>query len=272
MSDMHEDGLGMTGEQMPPDARNGYHHRRATSARGTRLDEVVISDLPTVEMPRMLASLETRNTPMLFLPSLMVTDSTWIADQPTWMLPAIPKSATADKQASSSTVQGSVAKKEPTGSGAQSYLSLALDMVKNSGIYAVGALASPLVSLILTPFLAHNLSSTAYGGLAVLYTVVDLVTVLTQLGLSGAFFRAYNSDYDSPRDRSGVLASTIILLSLASIPIAIAMIIAAPWLSEILFNSPAYSGPVALTALVIVAENLTLPGISWVRAEKRPVM
>jgi O-antigen/teichoic acid export membrane protein len=267
---MHENGQWMAGEQMSPDARNGNHNRRSTSAKATRFDDVVIADLPTVEMPRMLASLELRNTPMLFLPSQMVTDSTWIEEQPTWMLPAIPKSVTADQQASSPPAQSTTTKKEQTGASGQNYLSLALDMVKNSGIYAVGALMSPLVSLILTPFLTHNLSNDAYGGLAVLYTVVDLVTIATQLGLSRAFFRAYNSDYDNARDRLNVLASTIIMLALASMPVAIAMIIAAPWLSEILFNTSSFSSAVALTALVIVAENLTLPGISWFRAEKRP--
>jgi len=64
----------------------------------------------------------------------------------------------------------------------------------------VVALASPLVSLVLTPFLAHNLSNTNYGVPCRFVHGVDLVTVLTQLGLAGAFFRAYNSDYDSARD------------------------------------------------------------------------
>lgn len=294
MSDKHEDGLGMMDEQMP-EARNGYHRRRATSTKDTRLDKVVISDLPTIEMPRMLASLEMRDTPMLFLPSTMVTDNTWIAEQPTWMLPAIPKSALAADRATGA-ADGATVKpadratgpsngtagaadratgpssgtRGQAGAGAQNYLGLALDMVKNSGIYAVGALASPLVSLILTPFLTHNMSPTAYGGLSVLYSVVDLVTIVTQLGLSRSFFRAYNGDYDNSRDRLGILASTIIMLSLASIPVAIAMIFVAPWISEILFNTPSFSTAVMLTALVIVAENLTLPGISWFRAEKRP--
>ena len=123
------------------------------------------------------------------------------------MLPAIPTKASKqdrspatqgsvarDKQASSD-AQGSVARGKQASSGAQGYLSLALDMVKSSGIYALGALASPLISLVLTPFLAHHLSPTDYGALSLLYTVIDLVTLITQLGVSSAFFRAYNSDF-----------------------------------------------------------------------------
>src|SRR5207248_7720242 len=76
---------------------------------------------------------------------------------------------------------------------------------------------------------------------------------------------------ESPRDRSGVISASIILLSLVSIPIDIAMMITAPWLSEFLFKSPSFSGSVRLAAQVIILENLTVPGLSWLRAEKRAI-
>jgi O-antigen/teichoic acid export membrane protein len=145
-------------------------------------------------------------------------------------------------------------------------------MIKSSGIYALGAFASPLVSLVLTPFLTHHLSNTDYGAFAVLNTVIALVTAITEVGLTVAFFRAYNGDYESPRDRLAVISNTIILLSLVSIPIGIAMMIAAPWLSEFFFKSPSFSGALRFTALVIILQNLTLPGVSWLRAEKRAVL
>ncbi len=197
-----------------------------------------------------------------------------IADQPTWRTSATSqedgKQTSFMKEAPPS--QNAALENGQTSSGTQGYLSLALNMIKSSGIYALGALASPLVSLILAPFLTHQLSSINFGALAVLYTIIDLVTAITQLGLGPAFFRAYNGDYESLRDRSGVLSASIILLSLVSIPIAIAIMIAAPWLSEVLFNSPSFTVAVRITAIVIVMENLTLPGISWLRAEKRAVL
>jgi O-antigen/teichoic acid export membrane protein len=238
-------------------------------------DEIATTGWPDFDIPGLSVSAELRaiSMPLPVFPSLpRAVDTSWITEEQTWMLPAIPKSATTDTQKSSPTTQDKTKEKAQTGASAQSYLSLALEMVKSSGIYAVGALMSPLVSLILTPFLAHNLSNTEYGGLAVLYTVVDLVTVATQLGLSPAFFRAYNSDYESARDRSGILATTITLLTFASLPVAIAIMLLAPWLSELLFNTPAFSISVVFTAVVIVMENLALPGISWLRAEKRPLL
>src|SRR6266436_3695712 len=180
MSDMREDRLRMRDKPKPPrrkDTRD-YRDRLAASTDGTEFDEVMTSKLPLVS-----TAVELRAIPMLFPPSRVAADNAWITDQPTWMLPAMPGPSGDGKQASVPATQGSVTGKKQTSSGAQGYLSLALDMIKNSGIYALGALASPLVSLILTPFLARHLSTTDYGGLAVLYTVVDLVTVMTQFGI-----------------------------------------------------------------------------------------
>src|SRR5260370_25064966 len=273
MSDIHEDRLGMTDEPKPlwKKENRGYRDKTATFDDATEFDELMTAQLPFIDMSRLSTSMELRAIPVLFPPSRAAAENTWITDQPTWMLPAVLDPTKAGKQASLPRTQSSATANKQTSSGVQGYLSLALEMIKNSGIYALGALASPLVSLILTPFLAHHLSTTDYGGLAVLYTVVDLVTVMTQLGISAAFFRAYNGDYESSRDRLGVLSTTIILLSLVSIPIAIVMMIAAPWLSELLFSSPSFSDPVRLTALIIIMENLTLPGISWLRAERRAI-
>jgi O-antigen/teichoic acid export membrane protein len=263
MSDMSEYGMGMTGNRTPPlEETRGYREALATSADATGFDEVVTTELPIVDIEQLptQTGMESISVPYR-LPPPVVED--WTVDQPTWMLPVIPGPRRADNYAPGNA---------KAGSDTQGYLSLALDMMKSSGIYALGAVASPLISLVLTPFLTRNLSSTEYGSFAVLNTVIALVTAITQLGLIPAFFRAYNGDYDSPRDRSGVLSATIILLSLVTIPIGIAMMITAPWLSEFLFKSPSFSGSVRFTALVIILQNLTVPGISWLRAEKRAVL
>jgi O-antigen/teichoic acid export membrane protein len=261
---MSEYDMGITGKPTPPPEKmRRYRDALSTPAEATEIDEVATPELPIADIAQLPTQIRVPAIPVSSRLSLPIIDSTSIADQPTWMLPVIPMSNRAGNNA---------ADNGKTGANTQSYLSLAFDMIKSSGIYALGALASPLVSLVLTPFLTHHLSSTDYGGLVVLYTVIDLVTVITQLGLVPAFFRAYNGDYESSRDRSGVLSASIIILLLVSIPIVIAMMITAPWLSEFLFNNPSFSGAVGLTALVIILENLTVPGISWLRAEKRAIL
>lgn len=187
--------------------------------------------------------------------SLFLVDGLSIEEQATWVLPVV----TVAKKATVALSAGS----------GQDIVSLAWNLVKNSGIYAIASLASPFVSLVLAPFLAYRLSSADYGALAVLSTAISLVAGVTQLGLSSAFFRAYSYDYESRRDRSGVISTVVLLLLLAAIPIAIATIVAAPTLSTLLFATPSLSDPIRLSALVILLQNLTIPGLSWFRAENR---
>lgn len=152
--------------------------------------------------------------------------------------------------------------------GTESYANQLRVLLKSSGIYAVASLASPLVSLVLAPFLTRHLSSKDYGALAVITTAIALAVGLTQLGLGSAFFRSYNYDYETRSDRLGVL-STVVILLLISLPILLAIILTAPWLAIFLLRDSSFSNVVRLGALVVLMQNLTVPGFAWLRAENR---
>lgn len=148
-------------------------------------------------------------------------------------------------------------------------ISLIRELLKSSGIYVLSSVASPLISLVLAPFLAHHLSRADYGALAVLIVTIALVAGVTQLGLGSAFFRLYSYDYESQEDRSCILSTAVILLLLTSVPITIALILAAPWLTPFLLGSHSMSDSVRLAALVILLQNLTIPAFAFLRAENR---
>ncbi len=183
--------------------------------------------------------------------SSFMVSSLPIEEQPTLIMPAIQDL------------------KEISQAGTAGYANQLRILIKSSGIYAVASLASPLVSLVLAPFLTRHLSYKDYGALAVITTAVALVAGLTQLGLGSAFFRSYNYDYESRSDRSGVLSTVVILLSLVSLPILLAIILAAPWLAIFLLRDSSFSDVVRLGALVVLMQNLTVPGFAWLRAENR---
>ena len=152
----------------------------------------------------------------------------------------------------------------------ENYVELIRKLAKSSGVYAIASFVSPLISLVLAPFLTHNLSHSDYGALTVLNTVIALIVGITQFGLASAFFRAYNLDYESKRDHLDILATVVVLLSLSTIPVVIAIIASSSLVSSILFGTAIYSGPVAVAALIVLVQNLTVPGFSWCRAESRP--
>ena len=194
------------------------------------------------------------------LPSSYIVDVLPIDQQTTLIIPAIQiagktENAEAEKQAA-----------------AENYVSLVQRLVKSSGIYALASFASPLTSLVLAPFLTHNLSHADFGALTVLNTVIALVAGITQFGLNNAFFRAYSIDYEAEKDRLTIVSTVVILLTLSTVPVALAMIFAAPWISNLLLGSSSYSNAIKLAGLAVLMQNLTVPALSWLRAENRALL
>lgn len=219
------------------------------------IDEVPTSPLPVVDIDQVPTEVR--------LSVIFNSSSSFPAidsNQTTWRLPAVPKSEINSSLISPSGTQTS---------GGESYQGLIRNLIKSSGIYAISALASPLVSLVLAPYLTHSLSKTDYGALTVLNTVITLATSITQLGLSSSIPRAYNYDYENEQDQLGVLSTAIILISLVSIAVAITAVFTSPWIARFLFGDSTFSTPVQITALAILAQNLSVPGLAWLRAENR---
>jgi O-antigen/teichoic acid export membrane protein len=188
------------------------------------------------------------------------TNAISIYDEQTRPFSVRPESNTASNKALPSAIQAP---------GDESYLGLIRNLVKNSGIYAISSLASPLITLLLAPFLTHMLSRTDYGALAVINTAVALATGVTELGLGAAFMRMYAYDSKTPREQLDVLSTLVLFLLLILIPVTILGVIAAPWLSVLLLGSASYSRAIQVGAVLVLSQNLTVPGLAWLRAESR---
>src|SRR5260370_42221811 len=118
-----------------------------------------IDEAPTLESPAIVVDqLATRvGLRAIHLPSSWsspLVDGISIYNQPTWLLPAIPRSSTVSGQASPS---------ESQAPGGEIYFSLIRHLVKNSGIYAISSLPGRLVGLLIAPCLTHKLSQTHHG-------------------------------------------------------------------------------------------------------------
>ncbi len=227
-------------------------------------DEQVMSfdNMPTMIMPSVPVESRNIHFPVVFNSSQSVFYDVMgglpIEEQATWIIPAL------SGRARSAPVSGEV-----SGVDSGDYISYLRHLIKSSGIYVLSSLASPLASLVLTPFLTRHLSHNDYGVLTILTTTIALLSGITQLGLSSAFFRSYNYDYESQKDRRAVLSTMVVLLLLLSVPTALLFLSAASWLSFLLFNSPALSDSLKLSGLILLLQNLTVPGFAWLRAESR---
>lgn len=156
--------------------------------------------------------------------------------------------------------------------GAEGQVLMLRKLIKSSGIYALSSVALPLVSLVLSPFLTHKLSPSDYGILTILNTAISLVAGFTQLGLASAFFRAYGYDYTSEQDRRDVVATAMALLFIVSIPTVFVVAVTAPFLAKLLIGQSSLGGLISLAGGVVLVQNLTVPGLAWMRAENRPLL
>src|SRR2546421_2536933 len=145
------------------------------------LDRRSIEKLPTVPLPSFHADQMLSNEPD-------VLNGESIDEMLTWILPSIEKEH----------VRGTAKKSNKTiVSGTESQLAPIRSLIKSSGIYAIGSVVSPMVSLVLAPFLTHYLSATDYGILTILNTLITLGAGITQLGQGSALIRAYSYDFTS---------------------------------------------------------------------------
>jgi O-antigen/teichoic acid export membrane protein/O-antigen ligase len=149
------------------------------------------------------------------------------------------------------------------------YALLIRQLMKDSGIYAIVSCLSPLISLLLAPFLTHQLSRGDYGVLVMLNTTIVLLTGLTQCGQGNAFFWAYHNEASSVQGRRLVLSTMVVLLLSISLGVTVLIEGASSWLSHWLLHSSTYVSLIRIAALVMFMQNMTVPILSWLRLEGR---
>lgn len=179
-----------------------------------------------------------------------------IDQQPTWLIPAVKdlerlKHMSAPVEAS------------------EMYPFLLRMFLRDSGIYAIASCLSPLISLLLTPFLTRNLSALDYGVLTLLNTTLALLGPLAQLGLGSAFVRLYHQNISGLRERHTLFTTLTTLLVAFSLCVAALLTILAPWLSRLLLHSADGEAPFRLAALLLFLQNMTIPAFTWLRAQGR---
>lgn len=193
-----------------------------------------------------------------------IQDEADIEDLPTWVLPAI-RVDVAEEPRTQTKPQAAL------GRGFEGYFALIGTLLKSSGVYALASIATPLISLVMAPFVTHHVSQSDYGALAVISTGISLFGGISQLGLGSAFFRAYNYDFTSESERKSVLATASALLAVLSLCATACVALLAPLVSSALLGTPAKSGLILIGVSVLFLQNLTVPAFAWMRAENRAV-
>lgn len=140
-------------------------------------------------------------------------------------------------------------------------------LASQSAYFSLGGVAQKAVGLLLIPVITRALSTSEFGRLEVLSTLVSALTSTATLGLDTVVTRRW---VDSSADeRSRLFAAWAAI----SVLLGGAMVLAAGlWggpLSEALFDTRAYAWPVRLVGLCAAANLLSVVGLTALRNQGR---
>jgi O-antigen/teichoic acid export membrane protein len=142
------------------------------------------------------------------------------------------------------------------------------ELSKNVTIYGLGDVAVSIVGFLLLPVWVLYFNAADYGVINVLLSIEVIAKIAFRFGLDGSFMRFYYDAGDAPGRRR--LASTIFFFLLAlDGAVLIALLVAAPAVSEVLLGSRAYVAALRLMLLNTFAIGFTFIPFHVLRMEQR---
>lgn len=142
------------------------------------------------------------------------------------------------------------------------------ELSKHLAIYGAGDVAIQALNFLLLPFYVRYLTQADYGVLALLASVEATVKLFFRWGVDGAFMRFwYDCEDEHARQR---LASTLFFFLLGTNGVLLILsLIASPFLSERLLQSPGYTLALQLVLLNTFAIGFTFIPFHVLRMQKR---
>ena len=134
------------------------------------------------------------------------------------------------------------------------------ELIKQSGVYGIGALATQLAGFFLLPILARVLTQAQYGVVFLAEMLGLLLFVFSELGLTSAFFRFYPDEREAAGRRTLVYTVFNLLLAFSALVTLVCLAFSGP-LSSLVFGGAAWRYAfvvVCLTNFFTVASRMPL--------------
>jgi O-antigen/teichoic acid export membrane protein len=143
--------------------------------------------------------------------------------------------------------------------------------MSHAGIYAVGILLSRAVSFLMLPVYTRLLTPSDYGVMELLEVTVDIVSIVTGMGVVQGLFKFYYQS-DGEGDRKTIVSTTFLLIIFAYGCVALAGAGASGPISSLIFSSKGYSKYVAISFLNLFLSFLIYVPLAYVRTLQRPFL
>ena len=145
------------------------------------------------------------------------------------------------------------------------------DLVKQSAVYGVGALATQLAGFFLLPILTRVLTTEQYGVVFIAEMLGLLMFVVSELGLTSAFFRFYADETEDLAKRSLVF-SIFNFLVLECVAVTVACLFLSGPLSRFLFGSQVWQTAFVLVCVTNLLAVLSRMPLDLLRMNRRAAL
>lgn len=142
-------------------------------------------------------------------------------------------------------------------------------LLKDVGVYALASFLTPLLSLILAPFLTHRFTLDEYGHYVLITAALSFLQVITQLGLGPALVRAYTYEYSDENSRRAVVGTTYMLITVVSGLVFVLGFWAAPSIAAAFLHQVSLAPVVRLALVGLLLQNVSQPGLTLLRSQYR---
>lgn len=126
---------------------------------------------------------------------------------------------------------------------------------KNSALYTIGSMLTPLIGFIMIPIYTNYLSPSEYGTMTTVQTLVGMFQLFLLLSLHGAVSRFYYDFLDNPNKQKEYLGSIYLFVLLFASIISIVLIVFDDYIGGFLFKN-----------IAIKPYYYYLIGLSWISA------
>lgn len=141
-------------------------------------------------------------------------------------------------------------------------------VARHSLVYGFGILLSKGVSFLMLPVYTRFLTPSDYGVMELIDMTLDIIAMMAGGGIAAGIFRFYHKA-TSELERNAVVSTALQGLALSYVMVATVTFAAAPLLSDLVFQSVAYTPLVRIAAGSLAFQSLFIAPLAFIRVRKR---
>jgi O-antigen/teichoic acid export membrane protein len=149
------------------------------------------------------------------------------------------------------------------------------EQLKNLGrhtlVYTAGIVIGKAASFIMLPVYTRYLSPADYGILELLGMTIDVIGMITGVGLVAGVFKFYAAE-DDPKAKNAIVSTAALGVTALAALTSLIGVMLAPQLTTLIFGNPANQIYLRMYFLLFLLQNMEYVPLLLIRAENRSVM